>query len=239
MTPEPAPPARVAIYFTPPRDHALTRMAADWLGRDAFTSADRCSDVFHSFGNVTKGPRRYGFHATLKAPFRLRDGLGLCDVENALASFVETTLRCNIGPLRVAQLGEAFALVPTHPNPWLRALASRIVAEFDHFRAPMTSEEFHRRLSDPLDEVETTNLVQWGYPYVFDRFQFHMTLATAVPSDQAHAVRDCLEGNFGPLLAETYSLDALSLFVQQRPTEAFFVHSSFPLLTPALAVKAV
>ena len=30
---------RYAIYFTPPTDDPLTRLAASWLGRDPFTGA--------------------------------------------------------------------------------------------------------------------------------------------------------------------------------------------------------
>ncbi len=67
---------RYAIYFTPPKDSPLTRLAASWLGRDPFTGASvpppsvtgltPAEIAFH-----TAAARRYGFHATLKAPFLL------------------------------------------------------------------------------------------------------------------------------------------------------------------------
>ncbi len=67
---------RYAIYFTPERDDPLTRVAANWLGRDPFTGAaapapaiGRLSPAEIAFH--TAAARRYGFHATLKAPFRL------------------------------------------------------------------------------------------------------------------------------------------------------------------------
>src|SRR5690606_24575986 len=70
---------RYAIYFTPERDHPLTRKAAQWLGRDAFggetlppSSAAPLSAAEVAF--QTAAARRYGFHATLKAPFRLAEG---------------------------------------------------------------------------------------------------------------------------------------------------------------------
>src|SRR5690606_11506509 len=71
---------RYAIYFTPPKDETLTRVAERWLGRSAFgggrdlpaTSVGRFSSSEIAFH--TAAPRRYGFHATLKTPFRLAEG---------------------------------------------------------------------------------------------------------------------------------------------------------------------
>ena len=69
---------RCAIYFVPPPDDPLTAAAAQWLRRDGYTGAGVASEIEglterdHAF--LTALPRRYGFHATLKSPFRLADG---------------------------------------------------------------------------------------------------------------------------------------------------------------------
>src|SRR5258708_6176205 len=77
---------RVAVFFTPPAKHRLTREAARWLMRDAFTDSRFDADGDGAFDvaeleALTAEPRRYGFHATMKAPFRLIEGAGLEDAE--------------------------------------------------------------------------------------------------------------------------------------------------------------
>ncbi len=83
---------RAAIYFTPPADHALTRAAAAWLMRDAFSGAASApvTDPALSAEEITAltaEPRRYGLHATLKAPFRLADGIGHTELDDALHAY--------------------------------------------------------------------------------------------------------------------------------------------------------
>ena len=74
---------RVAIYATPPAGAALTRAAALWLGRDAFVGeATRESDA--EIDPVVAEPARYGFHATMRAPFRIAEGFDLADVDERL-----------------------------------------------------------------------------------------------------------------------------------------------------------
>lgn len=178
--------------------------ARTWLGRDAFAvgapkalrDAVAAADAVR--GALTKEPRRYCFHATLKAPFRLKEGTSVEELERALRRFVAVWPPCPIGPLKIDLLGGFFALVPVSPVVALRGFASHIVGEFDRFRAPMNQAELQRRSQSPLDELETTNLVRWGYPYVFDRFRFHMTLTNRVPVESRPAVRKQLDETFAP-----------------------------------------
>ena len=67
---------RYAIYFTPSQDEPLARIAANWLGRDPFSAATRPVEAVDDLSAAevafhTASARRYGFHSTLKAPFRL------------------------------------------------------------------------------------------------------------------------------------------------------------------------
>ena len=69
---------RYAIYFTPGQNDPLTRVAAGWLGRDPFTSAQSPAPAVTQLSPAeiayhTASARRYGFHATLKAPFHLAE----------------------------------------------------------------------------------------------------------------------------------------------------------------------
>ncbi|MGQ3281168.1 MAG: DUF1045 domain-containing protein, partial [Shinella sp.] len=70
---------RYALYFTPSASDPLTLSAQRWLGRNAFTGATLAQLSVQGFdaatlAGLTADPRRYGFHATLKAPFSLAEG---------------------------------------------------------------------------------------------------------------------------------------------------------------------
>ncbi len=118
-------------FTTPAREHPLTVAARSWLGRDAF-SADPIEDARPEADiRLTSEPRRYGFHATLKAPFRLTEGTSVKDLEQALSRFAASRAPCPIGPLRIDLLGGFFALVPASPIPTLRSFAAQIVEELD------------------------------------------------------------------------------------------------------------
>ena len=128
---------RYALYFAPAATHPLSRAAALWMGRNPFISdtparTDRSrTDVL-----LTAEPRRYGFHATLKAPFRLAPGTSREQLQAALRQFVQRRPPCPIGPMQVTTLGGFFALAPRKPAPFLQAFAGQVVSEFDRFRAP-------------------------------------------------------------------------------------------------------
>ncbi|MCC8957601.1 DUF1045 domain-containing protein [Bradyrhizobium sp. Pear77] len=228
---------RYAIYYTPAQKHPLTEAARAWLGRDAFSGCSLAVPVKlgpaggpHLFRDtMTAAPRRHGFHATLKAPFQLRESCSVEELERAIRRFAAAWPPCPIGPLKIKLLSGFFALEPVGPIPALRGLASRIVEKFDVFRAPLSQSELRRRLRRPLDETETTYLVQWGYPYVFDRFRFHMTLTDRVPAQSRPDVQQELNAVFAPLLSEDYRVDALSLFVQEHSHSDFVVRSQYAL----------
>ena len=62
--------ARYAIYYAPPAESALSRLAAAWLGRDAFTGQRVRRPALPrlvglNLDTLTRDPRGYGFHATL------------------------------------------------------------------------------------------------------------------------------------------------------------------------------
>ena len=82
---------RFAIYFVPAADSALYRFGAAVLGYDCYTGAPvaRLGEAGLSeaeWAALTAEPRTYGFHATLKAPFRLRDEFD----QDALLAQLET-----------------------------------------------------------------------------------------------------------------------------------------------------
>ncbi len=221
---------RYAIYFTPPQDHPLTRAAARWLGRDAFDGAiappEAAGDLspeeiaFH-----TASARRYGFHATLKAPFVLAETETETRLDAALAAYAAAARPFTIGRLVLAQLDGFFALVPAEASPELQDFAGDVVHTFDGFRAPLTDADMARRNPDALSPAEFTNLTRWGYPYVFDQFRFHMTLTGRASGNDARRLRAALDERFDPLIAAPFAIDGLALFIEPEPGAPFVVRS--------------
>lgn len=223
---------RYAIYFTPPNDDALTGLASVWLGRDAFTgltvARPRSSRLtpeelaFH-----TAPARRYGFHATIKAPFRLADDASPEGLGAALEAFGAHRAPFTV-KLALRQMGGFFALVPEVRSPALDQLAGDVVTAFASFGAPLSDAEIERRNPENLSPEELRNLHQWGYPYVFEEFRFHMTLTGRVAADDALRVRAAIEEHFGDLLHRDVEIGSLALFTEDSPGEPFHVLSCHP-----------
>lgn len=225
---------RVAVFFTPPPDHPLTDAASRWLARDAFSgdAVDRGMVEGISPAEVdalTAEPRRYGFHATLKPPFRIAAGHDLGDVETALAAFGATARPVLIPALRIEKIGSFFALTPAEPVPALDALAADTVRAFDGFRAPAPADEVARRRPDRLTERQREQLERWGYPYVFKDFRFHMTLTGGVPAERQATVAKALVARFGRFVGMPLVIDSLALFLEPHPPSDFVVRTRLPL----------
>lgn len=225
---------RYAIYFTPPRDHPLTRAASAWLGRDAFSGLslphpERTGLALGEVAYFTAVPRRYGFHGTLKAPFRLADHVEEKEFLDMVENVCGDLHPVEIPKAVVSLLGGFFAIVPEARNDALNDLADRVVAIFDKLRAPLTEKEFERRNPDRLTTSQLRNLQNWGYPYVFDEFRFHMTLTGHVEPADRRRVEAALARQFGEILAAPLILDHLAVFVEREQGAPFEVHSLFPV----------
>jgi len=228
---------RVAIYYTPPQDHPLTREAERWLGRSAFNGAtyerDATNDShFFDPDALVEFPRRYGFHATMKAPFRLADGLSLGQAEQALIEFCAGRRPVLLPALTLERIGPFFALTPRAGTPDLDALAAEVVTYFEPLRAPLDEAELARRRAPGLDAREEKLLARYGYPYVLDRFRFHMTLTGPVEDAMADLVEAELRRIFGSHLHAPLSIDGLALFVELTDGAPFTIHAYHPFPPP-------
>ena len=125
---------------------------------------------------LTFEPRKYGFHATLKAPFHLSSASTEQQLINALENFAALGQAPPVITPSVQMLSGFVAVVPAERQPAVDALAASCVTLFDAYRAPMTPQERARRVAAGLTASETANLDRWGYPYAFGDFRFHMTL---------------------------------------------------------------
>src|SRR6201999_3955680 len=106
--------------------------------------------------DLTRDPRKYGFHGTLKAPFFFRRGVTEDHLRLALAEFAQRPrARPVIRPV-VRSIESFIAIVLAAPNAELSALASDCVVHFDDFRAPLTAEDRARRDPDALTPSQRT-----------------------------------------------------------------------------------
>jgi putative phosphonate metabolism protein len=225
---------RVAIFFAPAAGDPLGRAASEWLGRDAHSGETLRQPAVEGFApeeisDLTADPRRYGFHATLKPPFRLATGRSLATLRGAVEAFCDGMRPVRIGALRIERLGPFFAMTPDGPTPELAELAGTVVRAFDPWRAPPSEEEIARRRPERLTHRQRENLRRWGYPYVFEDFRFHMTLTGPVPAEQRDAMKKALGGRFARFLGQPLAVDALSLFIETSPPGDFMVETRLPL----------
>jgi putative phosphonate metabolism protein len=225
---------RLAVFFTPPPEHPLTRAAAHWLGRDAFSGEEfpppDCEGLtVDEIATMTAEPRRYGFHATLRPPFSLAEGYSLEDVDTTLETMADVLAPVDLGRLAINEIGAFFALTSGGPSNAIDDLAGAVVRRFDRLRAPPTADEIARRRPERLSARQRDNLRTWGYPYVFSDFRFHMTLTGPVPKERKAAMRNILEERFAPLLELPIVVDGLALFVEPAPSGDFIVRRRIAL----------
>ncbi|MGC4409006.1 DUF1045 domain-containing protein [Allorhizobium sp. NPDC080224] len=225
---------RYAFYFAPCADAPLSQTAAAWLGRDAFTGIEHPRTAETDFpaeelDALTADPRRYGFHATLKAPFHLAEGMSEADLLAEFAAFAAKTAAFEVPSIIVGQLGPFFALLPETLHRPLQQFAADVVETFEPFRAPLSEADVARRKADTLPPSQRQNLLNWGYPYVFDEFRFHMTLTGPVSDAQSPAMANVLNLRFADFIGRPLRIDGLALFVEPERGAPFLVHSWLPL----------
>ncbi len=231
-------PDRYAVYFTFPEDHALYKKGAAWLGHCVYHSQNSTvnSRLERTIPDklarltlpVTKASR-YGFHATLKPPFRLNNRFSLAELEKKLATLASRTAAFYCSPLEVRKLGHFIALTPSQTCPQLQKLASQCVQDLDPFRAPLTDDEIHSRLQQNLSDNQKQLLGLWGYPYVLDEFRFHMTLTDRLDRDKLSRALPKLQNFFADELSSPLHINRISLFHQKNSVSAFTLVKNFAL----------
>lgn len=216
---------RYAIYFAPDPHCGWGQFGSTWLGRCAADGLPRVPFQVRSAGELeieqmTAAPRRYGFHATLKPPFRLADGKDRESLVQALHAEFETCEAFDLPPLEPRCLEDFIALVPLEGDPRnddVAAIAARCVMAFDAWRAPLNAAEIARRAVDPADTRASELLSRWGYPWVLDRFRFHLSLTGALDPGQAARSGPLLEDIARLLPAVPMRFDAVCLFEEAQP----------------------
>jgi putative phosphonate metabolism protein len=219
---------RYAIYYVPAAQSALYRFGSELLGYDCYSGLEidfpQALPVPEpGWRALTQEPRRYGFHATLKAPFRLADGAAEADLVEAFHAFCRSKAEPAIFTPVVASIEGFIAIAPTGNEPTVDRLAAACVTVFDRFRAPLSASDRERRLAAGLSERQAQNLARWGYPYVFEDFRLHLTLTGRLPAEPQATVLSYLRNGFSALSCSTIRIDSIALLRQERPDARFIV----------------
>jgi putative phosphonate metabolism protein len=223
---------RYAIYYAPVQGSVLDRFGSALLGYDAHSGADLpFPDGIEApdWRELTEDPRKYGFHATLKAPVTLAPGISEDELVAACAAFAATPRPVPVIEPVVSSIEGFIAIVPAAAVATLQDLAADCVRAFDSFRGPLTEADRARRNPSRLTPRQRAYLDQWGYPYVFEEFRFHMTLTGRLEDGRRAAVLDMLRDRFGRIGLKELSIDRLALFRQDAADRRLRVIGDWPL----------
>jgi putative phosphonate metabolism protein len=233
-SPEMASYPRYAIYFVPAPGSDLDRFGAELLGYDAFGGDDlpfpaRITQAVPEWHNLTRDPRQYGFHATLKAPFALAPGREEAELIAACETFAAAPRPIPVITAVVKAISGFIAVVPAKPSVNLNRLAADCVRDFDPFRAPLTADDRARRNPSALTPAQVDHLDRWGYPYVMDDFRFHMTLTARVGTERRDHLVALLRQHFAALDLRALTIDRIAISRQDDADSRFRVLAHFGL----------
>jgi hypothetical protein len=178
---------------------------------------------------LTSEPRRYGFHATLKAPFTLAASKSREDLSAFAEEFSKRQAPVLLPKLRLAELGSFLALIPDTETARLEELAACCVMDFDGFRGPLDQDEIARRQRAGLSLRQSRLLLNWGYPYVLDQFRFHMTLSNKLSNPDMTRLARAAETHFEAFIGAPVLLDAVTIFCEAEPGAPFRAEECFAL----------
>ena len=228
---------RYAIYYTPAEGHPITRLGSEWLGRNAYTG-DRIKrrefpDITDDdIDRLTSSPSHYGFHATMKAPFELKPDRTEAELVQHLHGFAQKQPVFDVN-LAVRSLGQFLALRLTSNYDAMRALHEACVKDFDGFRAELSYDDIERRRKANLSPEQDARMLEWGYPYIFDDFRWHMTLSSRIVSESTRErLHALLEDYFRPALMSPLRVDGIAVYrqVDRRAPFNIIERATFPAL---------
>jgi putative phosphonate metabolism protein len=219
---------RYALYYAPHEASALWRAGSAWIGRcaisgDAIKPPEVPGICAQQFAALTAAPRHYGFHATLKAPFRLAEGATQEILVAEVRAWGAGQSPFQMPRLEVRIVDDFLALAPCSPHQRLDSIAAECVKQFDHLRAPLTDAEVERRNPPRLSEHAVELMGLWGYPFVMDLFRFHLSLTGALPEDGSlrESLQSAASTEIGPPASAPAQFDSICLFEESAPGAEF------------------
>lgn len=218
---------RFAIYYAP-RDGAFADAAATWLGWDLARGAAVTQPDVAGLADLTADPRKYGFHGTIKPPFRLAEGVSPADLADGVAQLAKGLRAVQTPGLQLVLLEGFLALIPG-ADPALSDLAAEVVRVLDPFRAPLTEAEVVRRRPDRLTPRQRDLLAVYGYPYVMEEFQFHLTLSGRLTAEDAPRLQAAAAAHLKGLIPQPFVLQDLCLCGEDQAGR-FHLLDRYPLI---------
>jgi putative phosphonate metabolism protein len=217
---------RYAIYHAPAPGSDLDRFGAQLLGYDAYSGEDlpfpnEIIRMAPDWRDLTKDPRKYGFHATLKVPMSLAPGRSEPELLAACESFAGKPRPIPVLTPVVGSISGFIAVVPDGPSLEVERLAADCTHEFDSFRAPLTAANPARRNPSDLTPRQREYLDRWGYPYVMEEFRFHMTLTGRLAAERREPVLTMLRNSFSATGLKTLAIDRIAVFRQENADSRF------------------
>jgi hypothetical protein len=221
---------RYAVYFAPHPGTLAWLAGSHWLGRCAallqpLPQLDIHGVARDELARLTAAPRRYGWHATLKAPFALAPGVDWLMLQHAVQRLADSLRPFDMPPLQVQRIDDFLALVPmpSHPaNAEIQAAAAACVTQLQPLAAPLSARDLARRRAAGLTPRQDALLQQWGYPFVLEEFRFHLSLTGSLAGADARTVElvlDAAEQFFADL--PPLRFNSLALFAEPAPGADF------------------
>lgn len=205
---------RYAIYYAP-EGGPFADFTAAWLGWDLARGQALPHPVITGLPGdaaiLTDAARKYGFHGTIKAPFRLHEGGTEGALKAACAAVAASLAPVRMDGLSMQSLGGFLALLVEGDIQPLQRMASDVVLALEAFRAPLTPVETAKRRPESLTPRQRELLERFGYPYVLEEFQFHLTLTGALSDTDLAATRTALAKHLTPLLPTPFVIRDLCL----------------------------
>jgi len=222
-------PFRHAAYFAPAPKSQAWDLGSQWLGRCAHQGVSLEQPQIGNFNvelfeKLTRTPRLYGWHATLKAPFELNSKARPEELHDAFAQLARSTVSAFHLPLKLVEMGDFLALVPSQSSPELQKFAEDCVQQLHTLALPLSEAELQRRTGTGLTARQTALLLEWSYPFVMDQFQFHMTLSGSLKNVDPLLrldLKTAAQEWFAPLLQHGIAIDAVTWFSQDHPKGNF------------------
>ena len=219
---------RYAIYYAPLENSELDVFGKCWLGWDPYKGLETTKSDLSSSPNLQKfsrfvfAPKQYGFHGTIKAPFRLKDGYTYNDLENKVCEISKQIHSFHLDELIIKKLGNFIALIPTN-NLKVNELSNKFVKGLDYLRDELSEDELKKRNPEKLTPNQKKMLYKWGYPYVFNEFKFHLTLTSKLNIEEIDGVFKSLQNILKQVNLSKINFNNICIFGQKSDEKFYFI----------------
>lgn len=207
---------RYALYYIPRYQDELYKIGSQIIGYSIEEGSILSSPHQTKYN---KSVSKYGLHGTLVAPFNTL--LTQEDLLQFVTSVCSKISELQIGFLKVYRMPRQYiALIPDHLESTLNELDNYLVRQIHQIRLPICQQNIPNHTD--LSEQYVQNILKWGYKYVFDDFNFHITLTDVINDEQMlNQEFYTIKNNLKQALNKTIILDSVCLVRQDKSQEPF------------------